>query len=247
MFPPSGPISRYRPSHAIGSLGLIRRRPRYYGNTKTPSIHPSPLRFLRGSVPSGISLLRLSLRALRCRPPPEPGFADSLLRLTFNRFPQTEMFGSPRFLDGPPTPLPYSRTPAAPVLLLPFRSPGVVPAHKRTKTTAFIKISRLYRMASALAVYASDFSFPTSARLASGGRQSLSGGYRTLDPSRRIASRPYGLLFQRPRLPSWRDLCLCGDQSSPEAIPYISTPSSQPILTRSIRPIYALSGKRENM
>jgi hypothetical protein len=83
---------------------------------------------------------------------------------------------------------------------LPLRNAGVAPARKRTKAAAFCKISRLYRRASALTVYASDFSFPTSARLASGGRLSLTGGYRTLGPLWRISIWLHSHLFQRPSL-----------------------------------------------
>jgi hypothetical protein len=86
-------------------------------------------------------------------------------------------------------------------LAMPLPQSGVAPVHRRTKAAAFNRFSRLYHTASALAVYASSLGFPTLARLASGGRQPLSGwDLNPLDSKANFMYGGYPILSQRSRL-----------------------------------------------
>ena len=71
--PISGPISRHHPSLVRLSSDQIRRVLRYYDDAKTPFAHPTPFRFLHGTVPSDTSLVRISFRVLRCKALEKPG------------------------------------------------------------------------------------------------------------------------------------------------------------------------------
>ena len=79
----------------------------------------------------------------------------------------------------------------------PYRQPGVAPASQTTKA-ATISISGLVHTASALAVYASRFGFPTLARLASGGWHALTGW----DSNPLDSSGEFQLALHRPSIPT---------------------------------------------
>ena len=86
-------------------------------------------------------------------------------------------------------------------LAMPLPQSGVAPVHRKTKAAAFNRFSRLHHTASALAVYASSFGFPSLARLAPGGWQTLTGW--DLNPLDSKANFMYGkcpILSQRSRL-----------------------------------------------
>lgn len=112
-----------------------------------------------------------------------------------------EQYGPPRFLGSPLVPLPCSRTPATPALLCHYRN-QVLPPHTENRrpqhSTDFRgSITRLQHLLSTLP----DSDFPTLARLASGGWQTLTGW--DLNPLDSKANFMYGgdpILSQRSRL-----------------------------------------------
>jgi hypothetical protein len=69
-----------------------------------------------------------------------------------------ETASSPRFLGGPPSHLPRSKTPAKPVLPGVYSSAGTAPASRTAKASALFSLSGLNHAASAITTYASRLS-----------------------------------------------------------------------------------------
>lgn len=112
-----------------------------------------------------------------------------------------EQYGPPRFLGSPLVPLPRSRTPAAPALRCHSRNQVLPPYTERRRpqhSTDFRgSITRLQHSLSTLP----DSAFPTLARLASGGWQTLSGwDLNPLDSKANFMYGGYSILSQRSRL-----------------------------------------------
>jgi hypothetical protein len=92
---------------------------------------------------------------------------------------------------------------------MPSRQEGVAPATQKTKAAAFNSFSRLVHTALALAIYASSFGFPTLARLASGGWQTLTGwDLNPLDSKANFKYGGYSIYSNAPGL-AWRHCVLC--------------------------------------
>jgi hypothetical protein len=195
-------MTRHGPFHYSGSpRDRIRRPHRYYCRAKTPCCHPNALRCLRTSVPSAFLfslsyLLQVPERRLLCR----PGFYGLDPMVTRASFYTMEQRGAPRFLGSPSHAFALLKRPRPRRSAMPLRQSGVAPTD-RTAKAATISISRLIHTASALAVYASSFGFPTLARLASGGWQTLTGwDSNPLDSIGEFQAGSPACLFQRPRL-----------------------------------------------
>ena len=129
--------------------------------------------------------------------------------VTLKPVPPVEQYGSPRFLGSPLVPLPRSRTPAAPVLLCHYRNQVLSPHTKQRRpqrSTNFRgSITRLQHSLSTLP--ASDF--PTLARLASGGWQTLTGwDLNPLDSKANFRYGGYPPYYPNAPGLAWRHLCL---------------------------------------
>jgi hypothetical protein len=90
---------------------------------------------------------------------------------------------------------------------MPLPQSIIAPADKRTKASASPRISELNNMASTLAVYASDFGYPESARLASGDWQGLSGWISTTGLNCQFQDCILAIYPKAPDL-AWRHLSL---------------------------------------
>jgi len=197
-------MTRHGPFHYSGSpRDRIRRPHRYYCRAKTPCCHPDALRCLRTSVPPAflfsLSYLlqvperraTLQARVLRARPDGHP-------RQYLTRWNSEGLPGSWGVL---PMPLPCSRDPGRAVLPCHFGSPVLPPLNRRRGPQRYGHFRGWFTRLQHLLPTLPSFGFPTLARLASGGWQTLTGwDSNPLDSSGEFQAGSPACLFQRPRL-----------------------------------------------
>jgi len=112
-----------------------------------------------------------------------------------------EQRGPPRFLGSPSHAFALLKRPRPRRFAMPFRQSGVAPADQTTKAAALGQFRGWFTQLQHLLSTLPSFGFPTLARLASGGWQTLTEwDSNPLDSYGEFQAGSPACLFQRPRL-----------------------------------------------